>query len=117
MKNIFIILLSVISFSLTVIFFSYDLFYSLTLFIIGLTSFYGLFNNNHIWYHKSAHIIVASLMGIILFVFDLLKYFSNWLAYALDPNNFPTYNISIFIFGVICILLFRYEFNYLKKKK
>ena len=116
MKNTISTLIIIFSIIISVLNFSSDAFYFISMLIIALTSFYGFFSNVNLWYHKSSHIIVSSLIGIILGGYELLKFGFGWLG-VLTGNTPPTLNISIILFSIFSIVILYYEKRTLDEKK
>ncbi|BBE30752.1 hypothetical protein OSSY52_08930 [Tepiditoga spiralis] len=116
MKNSLLFLIIILSIFISIINFSNDTFYFISMLVVALTGFYGFFSNIKLWYHKSSHIIVSSLIGIILGGYELLKYGFGWLG-VLTGNAPPALNIGIILFGTFSIFILYYEKKTLDKKK
>jgi len=113
-KNFILSLISILSIIFMLLNISKNFFYVFSFFIIFLVSIYGFSNDNRIWYHKSAHIIVSSLIGMFLLAYEILDTLFGMLANEFSGINL---NIYVIIFGIFSIFLFFLELRYLRKKR
>jgi multisubunit Na+/H+ antiporter MnhE subunit len=109
--------MSIISFTLSGLYVIDNLFYSFSLFIIGLVFIWGVFKNKNIWYHSSAHLIVGSIMASVLAAYEVIYFLSNLLVLAIEGGEFLMFEYPIIIYGFISYVLFKSEMKVLKDKK
>lgn len=113
-KNYSLILMSILSVLFMIFNIWINFFYVFSFFLIFLISIYGFSNDKDIWYHKSAHIIVSSLIGIFLIAYEILD-----ILFTLVSGEFSQINVNIYviIFGVLSIIILLSELRYLNNKK
>jgi phosphatidylglycerophosphate synthase len=111
-KNIILLIISILSLIFMILNISINFFYVFAFLLISITAFYGFSGENEVWYHKSAHIMVSSLLGIFTMAYELLGILFSLISSELS-NIKP--NIYVIIFGIISIVIFIEELNYLRK--
>ena len=116
-KNLVLIFIMTASIILAFFKFTYDIFISIGFFTVFLTSVYGFFAYDPIWYHKSAHIIISSMIGFLIGTYELFKYLSSFLSTVVDPSVLPSADLWTVFFGILCFLVMIYEVSVLKKSK
>ncbi|PNR97304.1 hypothetical protein [Petrotoga olearia] len=113
-KNFTLSLIAILSIIFMLLNIQKSFFYVFSFFVIFLVSIYGFSNDNRIWYHKSAHIVVSSFIGLFLFAYEILDILSNMLVGDFSEINL---NIYVIIFGVLSILIFFLELRHLRRKR
>ncbi|MBM7558274.1 hypothetical protein [Marinitoga litoralis] len=114
-KKYILIIIGIISFIMSIINFNYDSFIFISYLTVSLIAFIGLWEDiKNIWYHKSAHIIVSTIISFIIGSYELLKYLFGWLAVYTSDGDIPNFNFYIYLFTLIMIFVFLKELNYLK---
>ncbi len=113
-KNFTLSLIAILSIIFMLLNIQKNFFYVFSFFVIFLISIYGFSNDNRIWYHKSAHIIVSSFIGLFLLAYEILDMMFTMLAGEFSEINL---NIYVIIFGVLSIMIFFLELRYLRKKR
>ncbi|HOP24994.1 MAG TPA: hypothetical protein PLO45_06770 [Defluviitoga sp.] len=111
-KNFTLSIIAILSLFFLILNISLNYFYVFAFFLIFLTAVYGFSSHNEVWYHKSAHIIVSSLLGIFTLVYEILGILFSLIAAEFSKIK-P--NFYVIIFGIISIIIFIHELNYLKK--
>lgn len=111
-KKIILLIITVLSLIFMILNISLNYFYVFAFLLIAVTALYGFSSQNEVWYHKSAHIMVSSLLGIFTLIYEILG-----ILFSLISSEFSNIkpNLYVIIFGVISILIFLQELNYLKK--
>lgn len=112
-KNLTLFTISILSLIFLILSISKNFFYVFSFFVIFLTSIYGFSSNQKIWYHKSAHIIVSSLIGIFLMAYEILN-----ILFSLISGEFLNIkpNFYVIIFGVFSTLIVYFELRDLNKR-
>ncbi|KAF2957068.1 hypothetical protein [Marinitoga sp. 38H-ov] len=114
-KKFTLIIIGIVSLIMSITNIKYDSFIFLSYLTVSLIAFIGLWEDiKNIWYHKSAHIIVSSIISFIIGSYELLKYLFGWLGVFTSEGDIPYFNYYIYLFTLIMIFVFFKELNYLK---